>query len=89
MDKPELAESHDMMEVEMGKDMTSTEKLSPEQLCIPSSVYTAHCIKCTCTNNLHLLPHRKDGKMVGWVFCCPACAPLVYNAGVTTEFTQR
>lgn len=32
--------------------------------------YVMHCLICGSTKDLKMFPHRKNGNMVGWVFCC-------------------
>ena len=57
----------------------------PEHLHEPEGKYIAHCHVCLTTTNLVLIPHRRDGHMVGWVFGCVSCAPNLYGACVLIE----
>lgn len=43
--------------------------------------YTAHCVKCGGTDQLVLLAQRDaERQMVGWLFVCTTCWPLVIGA---------
>jgi len=32
-----------------------------------------HCILCRRPDNLFLIAHRIEGKLVGYIFCCKGC----------------
>jgi len=36
-------------------------------------LYVAHCIFCESTDNLYMYAHRKEDKMVGFIFICDEC----------------
>ena len=42
--------------------------------------YIAHCIRCRGTDELALFAHRAERQMVGWLFVCAKCWPLVISA---------
>jgi len=42
--------------------------------------FVAHCVKCQETDELALFAHRVEGQMVGWLFVCAKCWPIVTGA---------
>jgi hypothetical protein len=54
-------------------------KLTDEQ-------YFMHCVKCLTTRNLTMYPHRRDGKIVGWVFVCLQCEDKVSGKEINLNF---
>ena len=53
---------------------------------MPVRAFTASCYRCGTTNNLEMVPHRKDERLVGWIFSCHDCAPKVYGGEVSVVF---
>lgn len=47
--------------------------------------YFVHCWYCGTKENLLMLPHRSDGKMVGWIYSCVDCEKIAKNAKVTIK----
>ena len=48
--------------------------------------YAMHCIKCKATGQLIMFAHRIEGQMVGWVFACKDCWPMVTGAQLEIIF---
>ena len=52
--------------------------------------YILHCIHCLSTKDLQAIAHRRDdGKICGWVFACPNCIEIVYDAEARITFPGR
>ena len=49
--------------------------------------YKAHCAWCQTTKDLMMYAHRHGGKMVGWIFVCPQCAPDLENGQLEIRIT--
>lgn len=46
----------------------------------PERRFRASCYLCGIRTDLEILPHRKDSRLVGWIFSCPSCAPSLHGA---------
>ncbi len=59
--------------------MERIEKLTEDQ-------YTVHCLHCLSVTDLSMFPHRKAGKIVGFIFSCTDCLPFVGGGQIETTF---
>ena len=50
----------------------------------PERTFTASCYLCQTDTGLQMLPHRKEGYLVGWIFACETCAPRLFDAELTS-----
>ena len=57
-----------------------------EKISIPDERYFIHCQRCLSRSNLMMVPHRRDGKMLGWIFVCQNCLDNVLNAEVAITY---
>lgn len=50
--------------------------------------FVMHCIKCKTQEGLQMVAHRLNdgGGMVGWVFACRVCAPIIYSSRVAIQY---
>jgi len=46
----------------------------------PERRFLASCYLCGIRTDLEMIPHRKDERLVGWIFSCLSCAPSLYGA---------
>jgi transcriptional regulator with XRE-family HTH domain len=46
----------------------------------PEARFLASCYLCGIRTDLQMIPHRKDERLVGWIFACLSCAPSLYGA---------
>jgi len=47
------------------------------------------CVWCGNQQSLRMIPHRQsDNALVGWVFACKDCVPIVYGGNVNIEYTK-
>lgn len=53
------------------------------------SYYQMHCIACGSPENLVMVPHRRAGNMVGWVFVCLNCFPKVAGVRLDIQIIRR
>lgn len=54
----------------------------------PERTFTASCYLCQTDASLQMIPHRKDGCLVGWIFSCAECAPKLYGAELIATLPQ-
>jgi transcriptional regulator with XRE-family HTH domain len=57
-----------------------SEALGKETFDEPERQFLASCYLCSIRTDLEMLPHRKNGRLVGWIFSCRSCAPSLYGA---------
>jgi len=36
--------------------------------------HTTHCAGCLTSSSLAMFAHRREGKLIGWIFLCSSCA---------------
>lgn len=66
-----------------------SEALGKETFDEPEQRYLAHCYLCGIRTDLEMLPHRKNGRLVGWIFSCMSCAPSLYGAELTAILNDK
>lgn len=59
--------------------------LSLETFDKPERTFTASCYLCLTYTSLQMLPHRKEGHLIGWIFACATCAPQLYGTELTAH----
>lgn len=57
--------------------------LSLETFDRPERNFIVSCYLCQADVSLQMVPHRKDGVLVGWIFACSECAPKLYGSELT------
>jgi transcriptional regulator with XRE-family HTH domain len=55
----------------------------------PERTFIASCYLCQTDTGLQMVPHRKDGYMVGWIFACTRCAPQLYGAELIATLPEH
>lgn len=62
--------------------------LAPETTERPEDRYTASCYMCGSYSDLEMLPHQKDGTIVGLIFSCHSCAPQLWGTEFIATFPE-
>lgn len=44
------------------------------------------CIRCGSTENLLMMAHKVEGKIIGWIFACEDCEEAVKGAELQVHY---